>query len=133
MNNEQFKRLFPNASRSTLEANHKLSDTEPQYNQEEALGGPAEGEETSLGRTYVRFTGYRVRPLDPDNFAGSIKDLLDGLRHAHLIRGDEPWKIILQTDQIKVKTFAQECTVIEIIWPTASAIDKVNLPREERL
>lgn len=70
-----------------------------------------------LGRVRVRFTGYRVRPLDPDNFAASCKDGLDFLRHSHLIEGDEPWRIILETEQVKVRSFKEEKTVIEVEMP----------------
>jgi hypothetical protein len=40
--------------------------------------------------------------------------LLDGCRHAGLIPGDEPWRIIYETAQEKVKSYAQERTLIEI-------------------
>lgn len=120
MNERTILRLFPHASRSTVAANAEISHPVPERDQAPALERSDAGETQSLERVIVRFTGYRVRPLDPDNFAGSVKDLLDGLRHAHLIRGDEPWRIILQTDQIKVNTFHQEMTVIEIIWPGCS-------------
>ncbi len=86
----------------------------PQSNQAAALERTDAGKEAGICRTRVRFTGYRVRPLDPDNFAGSVKDLLDGLRHAGLISGDEPWKIILETEQVKVGSFKEEKTVVEI-------------------
>ena len=79
-----------------------------------ALGSAISGKTGSLQRISVRFTGYRTRPLDPDNFAGGCKDLLDGLRHAGLIPGDEPWKIIFETEQIKVAHRCEEKTVIEI-------------------
>jgi len=75
------------------------------------------GKEKGVQRVIVRFIGFRVRPLDPDNFAGGCKDLLDGLRHSGLIPGDEPWKIDFQTRQEKVKTYAEEKTVIEIQYP----------------
>jgi len=95
--------------------NHRqLPNPEPKRHQTAALGGANEGEEESLSRIIVRFTGCRVRPLDPDNFAGSVKDLLDGLRHAGLIPGDEPWRIKLETEQVKVRQFAEEKTIIEI-------------------
>jgi hypothetical protein len=68
----------------------------------------------SLSRVTVRFVGFRVRPLDPDNFAGGCKDLLDGLRHAALIPGDEPWLIKFETRQEKVAHRGEEKTVIEI-------------------
>lgn len=91
-----------------------LPNTVAQRDQTPALDGAVPGEAQGVGRTRIRFTGYRVRPLDPDNFAGSIKDLLDGLRHAGLIPGDEPWRIILETEQVRVGGFAAECTEIEI-------------------
>lgn len=91
-----------------------LPDTKPQRHQAPALGGADEGKAKGVDRVTVRFVGYRVRPLDPDNFAGSVKDLLDGLRHCGLIQGDEPWRIILETEQVQVKTLKEEKTVIEI-------------------
>jgi hypothetical protein len=112
-----FKRLFPNASRTTIKANVELRDPEPEPHDPPALDGTVEGKEERLGRVVVRITGYRVRPLDPDNFAGGCKGLLDGLRHAHLIRGDESWRIIFQTEQERVQTFGEERTEIEIIYP----------------
>lgn len=91
-----------------------LPNPEPQHHQTPALGATAQGKTESLPSTVVSFTGYRVRPLDPDNFAGSVKDLLDGLRHAGIISGDEPWRITLKTNQVAVKHFAEEKNVIEI-------------------
>lgn len=102
----------------TTHENHphgKISDSQPQCDQAPALGAASEGEAQGVGRTVVRFIGYRVRPLDPDNFAASVKDLLDGLRHAHCIAGDEPWRIVLETTQIRVGSFKEEKTVIEVI------------------
>lgn len=118
MNEREFARRFPNASRSTIKANCAIPDAEPQREHEQtALVGEKSRKEECMDRVVVSFKGFRVRPLDPDNFAGSIKGLLDGLRHAHLIRGDEPWRIRLQTEQVKVKSFAEERTEIEIIYP----------------
>jgi hypothetical protein len=91
-----------------------LPHPELEFYQAPALGGPVQRKAKSVPRITVRFVGYRVRPLDPDNFAGSVKDLLDGLRHAGLIPGDEPWKIRLETEQEKVAHYAQEKTVISI-------------------
>ena len=92
----------------------QIPHTKPERHQTPALVSAVQGETKSLQRTRVRFTGHRVRPLDPDNFAGSVKDLLDGLKHAGLIPGDEPWRIILETEQVRVRTFAEEKTVIEL-------------------
>jgi hypothetical protein len=94
-----------------------LPHPEPQPHQAPALGGADGREEAGIPRIVVRFTGFRVRPLDPDNFAGSVKDLLDGLRHAGLLLGDEPWRIRLETEQVRVGTYAEEKTVIDLIFP----------------
>ena len=79
-----------------------------------ALGATIRGEAAGLCRTRIRFVGYRVQPLDPDNFAGSVKDLLDGLRHAELLLDDNPEHITLETEQVRVAHRKDEKTVIEI-------------------
>lgn len=65
----------------------------------------------------LRFTGYRKRLLDPDNYAAGTKDLIDGLRHAGLIPDDNPEIIKLETSQEKIKNKDQERTEIEIHYP----------------
>lgn len=92
----------------------KVPHPQPERNEVQPLARPAPGKTKSVARIIVRFTGYRARPIDPDNFAGSVKDLLDGLRHAGLIPGDEHWRIKLETDQVKVATYDDERTLIEI-------------------
>lgn len=94
-----------------------LPHSQPERDQAPALGITVQREAESLSRTTVRFVGFRVRPLDPDSFAGSVKDLLDGLRHAALISGDEPWRIRLETEQVRVATFAEERTEITLTFP----------------
>ncbi len=110
---------FPNASQSLLkladDAHPQIPNSKPQRHQAPALGQAVSGKAAGFRRTLVRFTGYRVRPLDPDNFAGSVKDLLDGLRHAGILPGDEPWRIKLETEQEKVGRYCEEKTVIEVI------------------
>ena len=105
---------FPRASKSFIAANAQLSRAEPQPHQAPALGATISREVQSVPRVTVRFIGYRSRPLDPDNFAGGCKDLLDGLRHAGLIPGDEPWRINFETRQEKVAHASEEKTVIEL-------------------
>jgi hypothetical protein len=95
----------------------EIPHPKPQPDQTPALERANAGEASGLQRIVVRFVGHRVRPIDPDNFAGSVKDLLDGLRHAGLIPGDEPWRIKLETEQEQVEHFADEKTVIEITIP----------------
>ncbi len=114
----ELRRLFPNASRSTLEANSVvLPNPEPECDQAPALERPVPRKKRGLDRITVRFTGYRCRPLDPDNFAGSVKELLDGLRHAHLLPNDTIWDIALETGQVRVGVRGKERTEIEIIYP----------------
>lgn len=101
--------------------NDQLQNPVVECNKTATLGSSTKGKEKSMGglpqRVRIKFTGYRVRPTDPDNFAGSIKDCLDFLHRSKLIEGDEPWKIILETDQIKVKHYEDEKTEIEIKYP----------------
>lgn len=126
MNPDQLRARFPHASASFLKNNatipdsaprHTLPHSVPQRDQAPALDTADEGEEGRTGRVKVRFVGYRVRPLDPDNFAGSTKDLLDGLRHAGLIPEDTPEVIVLETEQVRVSSFKQERTEIFLTWP----------------
>lgn len=120
MNRNEFIRRFPNASASTIAANCPdagLSGAESERHQAPALEPAIPRETQSVGRTRVCFTGYRLRLLDPDNFAGSVKDLLDGLRHAGLLDDDTSDKIILQTEQVRVNHKSEEKTVIEILYP----------------
>lgn len=116
MKRDQLLAIFPNATESVIAANSEVSNAKPERDQAPALGGAVQGKEESIPRVTVRFTGYRVRPLDPDNFAGSVKDLLDGLRHAAVIPGDEPWRIKLETEQVRVAHYAQEKTEIEVTY-----------------
>lgn len=95
----------------------KISDAVAKCNQAPALGATIRGETKGVARPRVRFVGWRVRPIDPDNFAGSVKDLLDGLVMAGLIDGDENWRITLETSQERVGTFKEERTEITIEWP----------------
>lgn len=98
-----------------------LPDTQPQRDQAKPLVKAIPRETESLPRIVVRFTGRRVRLLDPDNFAGSVKDLLDGLRHAGVIGEDGYFDIRLETEQTSVRSHVQEETLIEITWPAAAS------------
>jgi len=98
----------------TSDADAKLPHPKPKRVIAPTLGGAIQGKTEGIRCAAVGFVGYRVRPLDPDNFAGSVKHLLDGLRHAQIISGDEPWRLRLETEQVKVAHFNQEKTVIHI-------------------
>jgi hypothetical protein len=121
MNPQRLKQIFPHASQETININadRLVSDSGVEQDQKAALGRAKERKTEGMGGTRIRFTGYRVRPLDPDNFAGSVKDLLDGLRHAGVIEGDEWWRITLETTQKQVEHYNQERTLIEITYSSS--------------
>lgn len=118
-------KITPQALRDMLARNPQLSienqaackvqGAKPERNQAPALVRSKTRSEIGVPGVTVRFTGYRVRPCDPENFSAGCKDLLDGLRHAKLIPDDSPWDIILQTTQVKVRTYREEFTDIEVI------------------
>ncbi len=92
----------------------QIPNAEPQCDQAPALDSSDEREASGVHRTRICFTLFRARPLDPDNAAASCKDLLDGCRHAGLLQGDEWWRIEFTTRQKKVRSYAEEKTLIEI-------------------
>lgn len=112
-----------------FEIGTQVQNPKPKRNKKAAFQGPDQGKAPSLPRITIRITGFRVQPLDPDNFSGSCKDLIDGLRHAGLIFGDEWDKIIYIPDQRKVAHKIDERTEVEIIYPDPSeepTTQKVN-------
>lgn len=127
----QLKRLFPNASQATLAANAQdhgsgvpeleagaaLPHAKPQPHQAPALVRAVPGEAEGIRRIIVRFTLRRVKLLDPDNAAASVKDCLDGCRHAGLLPDDQWHQIKLEVEQEKVLNYKSERTVLEIVWP----------------
>lgn len=100
-----------------LNANNQTNRAGPVAIVERTAGGePLEApqdKETHSGRVHIRFTSVRKRLLDPDNL--SEKYLLDCLRYAGAIRGDEPEKITLETTQRKAAKGEAEHTMIEIM------------------
>ena len=99
------------------ETDSQLQRTELERDQASALGCSNGREEKGVERVSVKFTSYRRRLLDDDNIPGGFKDLLDGLKHAHLIHDDSPKFITLQTGQVKVQTRKEERTEIIIEYP----------------
>lgn len=121
MTRNEILRRWPNASEDLIRANLDLAlggevpNSKPKHHKAPALHGTISREEKSIRRTCVSFTLYRAKLLDPDNAAGSVKDLLDGLRHAALIEGDEWYRIKLEVEQEKVSHYKDEKTVITIL------------------
>jgi len=69
-------------------------------------------------RSYrVKVTGLRVRPIDPDNFCAGCKGLVDGIVESRIIPRDDWETTTIECAQLRVKTWDDECTLIEIELP----------------
>lgn len=90
----------------------KLPHSKPQK-QARALDSDRTREAQGAGCPLVRITLCRARLLDVDAKYGSVKDLLDGLQYAGLIRGDREGEIRLEVHQEKVSKLSEN-TMIEI-------------------
>lgn len=77
------------------------------------------GKETGASRTPVRVVilSRRVRLIDPDNLC--VKFIIDALRYEKLIPGDSFLDVAPEIRQEKVKSKAQEETVITIYSPAS--------------
>lgn len=95
----------------------EIPNAKPKRDKGGALGRPLPAQDSSLPRVTLRIVGYRARPLDPDNFASSTKSLIDGLRKAGLLTDDNFWAIKLETEQVKVASYAEEKTEVTITTP----------------
>jgi hypothetical protein len=117
MNNERLiARLFPNASTSFLRANSGLPDTKLEQNETKALAIPKKGTDAGVRRVVVRFTLCRLSLLDRDSAYASVKDVLDGLRHAALIPDDTEAAIVLEVEQEPVANPSEQCTKLKLIY-----------------
>lgn len=113
---DELRKYLPGASASTFKVNSAgLQSPQPEQVVCHEPLAKAPRTAQSPSRYVVRITGYRVRLLDPDNFAGGCKYCVDTLRYAKLIPDDTPECIRLETEQVKVASKAEERTEIEII------------------
>lgn len=114
--------MFPRGSADFFQANETktrpaLPDPKPKHYEATALDRAVPGKKEGMERITLRYRLFRVRPLDYENFAGSTKDLTDGLCRIGLLPGDDPTKVIIITEQERVEHYRDERTEIEIIWP----------------
>lgn len=118
MNESELRAILARNPAITINDPHRgeVRNSVPESNAAATLDSMEKREGESQACVRVRFTGYRVRLLDPDNFAGSVKDLLDCLRQSLLIVDDSPDHIILETTQQKVGTRKEERTEIVITY-----------------
>lgn len=118
----KLRSIFPRGSEAFFKANEtqthsQLPNPKPKRIKAPTLDKVATGEEKSLGRITLRYRLYRFRLLDYENFAGSTKDLTDGLCRCGLLPGDDPSRVTIITEQEKVDHHSRERTEIEIEWP----------------
>jgi hypothetical protein len=94
------------------EARRKISRSKPErVVQNEPVAAP-KGKAENTGRVLLRVTSFRRRLIDPDNLCP--KYFIDALRYAQVIGDDSAAHVTLQVSQVKVKTKAEECTIIEL-------------------
>jgi hypothetical protein len=110
---------FPNASQSTRRRNPHLFPAfgvpNPEQRQRpEALAGCDGGEAPRPGLRHCRFTLVRKQLLDVDAKYASVKDLLDCLATAGVIRGDKEGEVTLEVRQRRVEKGEKEHTLIDI-------------------
>ena len=115
MTEREFRRRFPNASQATVHANcpdYRPTSAELEQGAGHESVGSAPAKEADPTIRSVRVTSRRIRLLDTDNLA--IKYHIDALCYEGVLKGDSPKHITLEVRQEKVRTAAEECTVIEI-------------------
>jgi hypothetical protein len=122
VNERQLRRLFPNASRSTIAANadHTGQDAESEQDHRESeLALSRKPETKGAERVHLRIVSVRKRLCDPDNLVP--KWTIDCLRYCRIIRGDEPDKITLETTQRKTAKGEAEHTLVQIFTALTEA------------
>jgi hypothetical protein len=85
-----------------------------------AIQQPATHMDDPNERIRIHVTGLRVRPIDPDNFAGGCKALIDGIVASGIIARDNWQTIEVSFSQEKVSTWLREGTLVEIEFPLDS-------------
>jgi hypothetical protein len=121
MTTNEIKRLFPNASASTIAANSSVvQDAQCERSPGDEHVGEDAAEGCYQGRYTVRITSYRRRLCDADNVFP--KHFLDALVESTLLRGDSPKEIDLEVVQQRVNDPWDERTEIDISHATIPAI-----------
>jgi len=107
---------FPNASEAfkALNAGLGLSRPVTQSSAQASLGDRASRKASRAARTRLSYCASLVRPLDPDNLAGSTKYCTDALVRSGLLHGDSPEQIEIVWSQKKVAHFDEEKLTITI-------------------
>jgi len=125
MNPHTIRRLFPNASKSIIDANAQdyakphadCAGTIAKLEYAPSDGPLATGEieKEDTGRISIRIVSVRKRLCDEDNL--SEKALVDCLRYCGAIPQDSPETVGIQTTQRKAAKGEAEHTQITITYP----------------
>lgn len=121
MNLNELRQLFPNASRSVIEANVEGAGSNAELERHPGNGALAQGrvQKADAGRILVRITSVRKRLLDEDNLCE--KYILDCCRYAGLIPDDSPEQVHVETFQRKAGKEEEEHTLIWIYAPDSES------------
>jgi hypothetical protein len=95
----------------------EVYNSQPKYHARKTLECDKPNEKGSPKRIIVRITRFATRFLDLDNGYGGCVPLVNAIRYSGLISNDDPGTIDLQFCQEKVKSKAQQGTMIELIQP----------------
>lgn len=114
MTPDEIKRLFPNASESTIAANtvgaqEQSALAKPTAGDEPVAAAQAQARDTA--RYVVRVISHRARLLDEDNLCPKYH--VDSCRYAGLLPSDAPGQTEIRTSQVQVSK-RDEMTIIEI-------------------
>lgn len=103
----------PIQNETNLPPDNSIPDAKP-CKRKKALETGSEGKAPRPGLRHCRFTLRRLKLLDVDAKYASIKNVLDCLTIAGIIRGDREGEITLEVIQEKVTKGDVETTVIEV-------------------
>lgn len=98
------------------DSSQRVCGLEPEQDATRSLAGGVGGETQSDARIMVRIERRGLRLLDPDNLYGAHKYIIDALRTAELIPGDDPESINLIVTQTRVKCREEIQTIVEITY-----------------
>lgn len=115
MNEYDLKRLFPNASASTIRANIVESGLPGAITKPTVCHAPIatpKRKDSNTPRYFVCIESRRRRLLDPDNLCG--KYFVDAIRYAKLIPNDSAKDIQFTIFQTKIGEKEKPVTIIEI-------------------
>lgn len=116
----EFRRFFPQASRSAskrngLENSSPPSPSKPEQIVQYKLGGEIQGEKVNSGKVQIRIVSYRHRLLDEDDQCE--KFFVDCCRYAGLIHSDSSDKACIpRSSQVKINKGEQQRVEIEITY-----------------